>query len=130
MTYCSATDSATREDARQSKRDNEGNNIFTDAVESGDYDRAFNKELASNLRLGDLESFIAENGLFDIPPVAGNFYTQFRYSIYEAIADGDEARVGQIMMEVFKPFIDEKRQETEEEFEENPWKIQAVLNGI
>jgi len=129
MSFCSTTHADTQRDASESKRDNQGDNIFTDAVESGDYDRAFNKELASNLRLGDLESFIAENGLFDIPSAAGNFYTQFRYSIYEAIADGDEARVGRIMLEVFKPFVDEKRQETEEEFEGNPWEIQAVLNG-
>ena len=130
MSLCHTDLETTREDARQSKRDSEGNNIFTDAIESGEYGRAFKKELASNLRLGDLESFLSENGLFDIPPSYGNYHTQFRYSIYEAIADGDEARVGQIMLEVFKPFVDEKRQETQEEFEHNPWKIQAVLNGI
>ena len=128
MSLCQTEFADTQRDASESKRDNEGNNIFTDAVESGDSDRAFNKELASNLRLGDLESFIVENGLFDIPPSYGNFYTQFRYSIYEAIADGDEARLGLIMMDVFKPFVEETRQETEKEFEQNPWKIRKVLN--
>ena len=129
MAFCSASQAATDYDKSQSDRDDYGQGILDQAKRDGDYDKAFSKQLAENLRLDDLDSFIAENGLFNIPPSYGNFYHNFRYSIYRALAEGDEKRLGQIMLEIFKPIIDEKREETEQELDENPWLIQEVLNA-
>lgn len=119
----------TLRDATESQRDDLGQGILDQAKEDGDYDKAFTKQLANNLRHDDLDSFIAENGLFTIPPSYGNFYHNFRYSIYRVLAEGDEQRLGQIMLEVFKPIIEEKRNETEHELEQNPWLIEEVLNA-
>ena len=128
MTYCPVDQAATDHDKSQSDRDQLGQGILDQAKADGDFDKAFTKQLAENLRLDDLDSFISENGLFTIPPSYGNFYHNFRYSIYRALAEADEQRLGQIMLEVFKPIIDEKCNETEQELDENPWKIEEILN--
>ena len=129
MTLCITDFATTQFDKSQADRDELGEAILADAILSGEYKRAFNKRVAENLRLDDLDEFIADNGLFTIPPSYGNFYHNFRHSIYRALAEGDEQRCGQIMLEIFKPIIDEKRNETEQEFDENPWLIEEVLNA-
>ena len=119
----------TLRDTAEARRDNLGEAILGQAKKDGDYEKAYKKHLAENLRLDDLDSFISENGLFTMPPSYGNFYHNFRYSIYRALAESDVIRCGQLMLEIFKPIIDEKHVETEQELEANPWLIEEVLNA-
>jgi len=128
MTYCSASQAATDYDQSQSDRDQLGENILKDAYRDGSYKTAVNKEIATRLRLSELEELLGRIDLYDIPEDASAVYTIWRYSLAEAIADDNAHKVGSIFLEIFEPKILELKSEIENEFEENPWQIERVLN--
>ena len=128
MAYCSASQAATDYDKLQSDCDDSGEDILKDAYRDGSYQTAVNKELATRLRLLDIHDFIVDLDLYDIPEDASKFYTIWRYSLAEAIADGNAHKVGSIFLEIFEPQVLELKSDVEDEFKNNPWKIERVLN--
>ena len=118
----------TMRDANEANRDHLGDSILKDAIRDGSYKTAVNKELATRLRLFEIHDLIVDLDLYDIPENASKFYTIWRYSLAEAIADGNAHKVGSIFLEIFETQVLELKSEIEDEFEENPSKIEEVLN--
>ena len=128
MTYCRVDEAATDHDKSQSDINKLGEDILKDAYRDGSYQTAVNKELATRLRLFEIHDFIVDLDLYDIPTDASQFYTIWRYSLAEAIADGNAQKVGSIFLEIFEPQVLELKVEVENELKNNPWKIERVLN--
>ena len=116
-------------DASEANRDHLGDGILKDAIRDGSYKTAVNKEIATRLRLSELEELLNDIDLYDIPKDASAVYTIWRYSLAEAIADDNAHKVGSIFLEIFEPKILELKSEIENEIEENPWKIEEILNA-
>jgi len=128
MAYCSASQAATDYDKSQSDTNKLGHGILVDAIRDGSYATAVNKELATRLRLFEIHDFIVDLDLYDIPEDASKFYTIWRYSLSEAIADDNAHKVGSIFLEIFEPQVLDLKSDVEDEFKQNPWKIERVLN--
>jgi hypothetical protein len=118
----------TLRDASEANRDQLGDGILKDAIRDGYYATAVNKEIATRLRLSELEELLGKIDLYDIPEDASAVYTIWRYSLAEAIADDNAHKVGSIFLEIFEPKILELKSKIENEFEKNPWQIERVLN--
>ena len=128
MTYCRVDEAATDHDKSQSDINKLGEDILKDAIRDGSYQTAVNKELATRLRLFEIHDFIVDLDLYDIPEDASKFHTIWRYSLAEAIADGNAHKVGSIFLEIFEPQVLELKSDVENELKNNPWKIERVLN--
>ena len=118
----------TMRDASEANRDHLGDGILKDAIRDGSYKTAVNKEIATRLRLCELEELLANIDLYDIPTDASAVYTIWRYSLSEAIADDNAHKVGSIFLEIFEPQVLDLKSDVEDEFKQNPWKIERVLN--
>jgi len=115
-------------DANETNQNKLGEDILKDAIRDGSYATAVSKELATRLRLFEIHDFIVDLDLYDIPEDASKFYTIWRYSLAEAIADGNAHKVGSIFLEIFEPQVLELKSDVENELKNNPWKIERVLN--
>ena len=118
----------TMRDANETNQNKLGDGILVDAYRDGSYQTAVNKELATRLRLFEIHDFIVDLDLYDIPEDASKFHTIWRYSLAEAIADGNAHKVGSIFLEIFEPQVLELKSDVENELKNNPWKIERVLN--
>ena len=118
----------TMRDANETNQNKLGDGILVDAIRDGSYATAVSKELATRLRLFEIHDFIVDLDLYDIPTDASQFYTIWRYSLAEAIANGNAHKVGSIFLEIFEPQVLELKVEVENELKNNPWRIQRVLN--
>ena len=118
----------TMRDANETNQNKLGEDILKDAIRDGSYQTAVNKELATRLRLFEIHDLIVDLDLYDILNDASQFYTIWRYSLAKAIADGNCHKVGSIFLEIFEPQVLELKSEVENEFEDNPWRIERVLN--
>ena len=118
----------TMRDANETNQNKLGDGILVDAIRDGSYATAVTKELATRLRLFEIHDFIVDLDLYDIPEDASKFHTIWRYSLAEAIADGNAHKVGSIFLEIFEPQVLELKSDVENELKNNPWKIERVLN--
>ena len=133
MTLCITDFATTQFEKSQADRDELGEAILTDAVRSGKYKKALTKEIGTRLNVADLNTFIKDVGLYDIPDNYSNVTRLWRLSFPEALADaainGNHQRLSEIVQDIFHDDICENRCSIESEFDNNPWKIQEVLNA-
>lgn len=130
MAYCSASQAATNYDKSQSDRDDYGEAILTDAQRDlypnkTLFNMALQKELSQRLTMTHIQEHIVDA----MNDPCGNFFRIRLEQLPEAILDDDELLSAILMRSVWQAIKKPLINEIKNEFEDNPWKIEEVLNA-
>lgn len=120
----------TMRDASEANRDQLGDGILKDAnrdlyPNKTQFNNALQKELSQRFTM----TYIQEHIVDAMNDPCGNFFRVRLQQLPEAILSDDELLSAILMRSVFQAIKKPLVAEIENEFEENPWRIEEVLNA-